>query len=92
VDLAARDLLDSPRVRALRDTLPARLEQIELTDREAVVLRALLDESSQEGIASALFVSTNTVKSQLRAVYRKLGATSRDEALTTARRVGLLDD
>lgn len=90
-DLAARDLLDSPRVSALRDTLPARLEQIELTDREAVVLRALLDEPSQEGIASSLFVSTNTVKSQLRAVYRKLGATSRDEALTTARRVGLLD-
>ncbi len=91
-DGAARELLDSPRVQARRDALPARLEQVELTDREAVVLRALLDEPSQEGIASALFVSTNTVKSQLRAVYRKLGATSRDEALTTARRVGLLDD
>ena len=91
-DGAARELLDSPRVQARRDALPARLEQIELTDREVVVLRALLDESSQEAIASALFVSTNTVKSQLRAVYRKLGASSRDEALTTARRVGLLDD
>lgn len=91
-DELAREVLDSPRVRARRDVLPARLEQIELTDREAVVLRALLDEPSQEGIASVLFVSPNTVKSQLRSVYRKLGASSRDEALTAARRAGLLDD
>ena len=90
-DTAARTVLDSPPVVAMRDLYPARLEQIDLTDREMVVLQELVRESSQERLAAALFVSTNTIKTQLRSLYRKLGATSREEALTTALQVGLLD-
>ncbi|MFB2599957.1 LuxR C-terminal-related transcriptional regulator [Herbiconiux sp. P17] len=42
-------------------------------------------------MASALFVSINTVKSQLRSLYRKLGVASREEALVAAAERGLLE-
>lgn len=61
-----------------------------LTAREAVVLHALTRTGSATEIAEALVVSPNTVKSQLRSLYRKLGVTSRPEALDAARRLGLL--
>jgi LuxR family maltose regulon positive regulatory protein len=41
-------------------------------------------------IAYALGVTQNTIKSQLRGLYRKLGAVSRDEAVLAARTAGLL--
>jgi LuxR family maltose regulon positive regulatory protein len=37
-----------------------------------------------------LFLSANTVKTHLRAIYRKLGAHSRDEAVSRARALDLL--
>ena len=42
-------------------------------------------------IADELFVSANTVKTQARAVYQKLGVSSRAEAVACARAAGLLD-
>mgnify|MGYP003624058350 CR=1 FL=1 len=42
-------------------------------------------------IADELFVSRNTVKTHVRAVYRKLGASSRSEAVLQARDAGLID-
>ena len=41
-------------------------------------------------IAERLFVSRNTVNSQVSAVYRKLGVTSRSEAVTVATAAGLV--
>jgi LuxR family maltose regulon positive regulatory protein len=35
-------------------------------------------------------VSINTVKTQVKSIYGKLGAHSRDDALATARELGLL--
>lgn len=50
-----------------------------LTPREReVAQRAALGESTAD-IASGLHVSPNTVKTQLRSVYRKLGVSTRDE-------------
>ena len=43
-------------------------------------------------IATRLFVSRNTVKSHVAAIYRKLNATSRSDAVELARHTGLLDD
>jgi LuxR family maltose regulon positive regulatory protein len=57
---------------------------IELTERERVVLQQLVTTGNHAEIAAALFVSPNTVKSQLRGLYRKLGVASRREALLTA--------
>ena len=62
----------------------------ELTDRELAVLRLLPSELSLREIGSALYVSLNTVKSHSKGVYRKLGASSRDEAVERARELGLV--
>ena len=43
-------------------------------------------------IADDLFVSANTVKTQARSIYRKLGVSSRAEAVDCARAAGLLDE
>lgn len=63
-----------------------------LTPREQAVLNALAETGTVDGTAARLFVSRNTVKSQLRTVYRKLGVPSRDAALTRAALLGLLDE
>ncbi|MFF1571641.1 response regulator transcription factor [Leifsonia sp. NPDC058292] len=55
-----------------------------LSERELAVLRALERTPSVSAMAAELVVSTNTVKTQLRSVYRKLGVTSRDEAIAVA--------
>jgi LuxR family maltose regulon positive regulatory protein len=45
---------------------------------------------TQRDLAAALFVSPNTLKTHLGAIYRKLGAQSRADAVLRARRAGLL--
>jgi LuxR family transcriptional regulator, transcriptional regulator of spore coat protein len=60
-----------------------------LTDRERVVLARLSEDATLRQIASELFVTRNTVKSQVRSVYRKLGVSSRAEALARAQEAGL---
>ncbi len=59
-----------------------------LTSRELEILEALADHPGPVGIAQALGLSTNTVKTQLRSVYRKLDVSNRAEALAAARRQG----
>jgi LuxR family transcriptional regulator, maltose regulon positive regulatory protein len=61
-----------------------------LTAREASVLALLPTHLSNGEIGDQLYVSVNTVKSNLKAVYRKLHVTSRSEAVEVARRAGLL--
>ena len=60
-----------------------------LSEAEAEVLRLLARGLERKEIAGALYLSVNTVKSHLRSAYRKLGATSREEALDRARGLGL---
>ncbi|MDF1479310.1 LuxR C-terminal-related transcriptional regulator [Leifsonia sp. H3M29-4] len=55
-----------------------------LTDREFAVLQALMRTSSAASIAAEEVVSVNTVKTQLKSLYRKLGVSSRDEAIAIA--------
>ncbi|HKS46870.1 MAG TPA: LuxR C-terminal-related transcriptional regulator [Amycolatopsis sp.] len=62
----------------------------ELTPREVQLLRELPSLATIEEIASSLYVSVNTVKTHLRNVYRKLGVTSRRDAVIAARERGLL--
>ena len=61
-----------------------------LTSRELDVLRLLQSSSSLNALADELFVSPNTVKTHVQAVYRKLGATSRSEAVDIGRRRALI--
>lgn len=62
----------------------------ELTDREMSILRMLPGTATQREIGAALFISINTVKAYNKSLYRKLGASSRHEAVDTARRLGLI--
>jgi len=61
-----------------------------LTDRELTILRLLPAPSSLRELASELFVTPNTLKTHLRAIYRKLGAESREEAVIRARERGFI--
>jgi LuxR family maltose regulon positive regulatory protein len=62
----------------------------ELTEREIVVIRLLAAGLSQRDIAAQLIVSPNTVKTQVRTAYRKLGAGTRVQALHQAAKLGIL--
>jgi LuxR family maltose regulon positive regulatory protein len=59
---------------------------------ELEVLKRLPSEESTREIATALFLSVNTIKTHLRSLYRKLGASSREQAVARAYVLGLLDD
>ncbi len=63
---------------------------VALSRREHHVLAELASDRTLPEISQTLSVSTNTLKSQLRSVYRKLGVGSRQEAVAVARRTGLL--
>ena len=61
-----------------------------LTKRERQILDYLPSHLSRDQIAGLIYVSPNTVKTHIQAVYRKIGATSRAEAVTIARCQGLV--
>jgi DNA-binding NarL/FixJ family response regulator len=61
-----------------------------LTPRERDLLSLLPTHLSNAALGERLYVSVNTVKTNLRSVYRKLGTASRAETVAVARRVGLL--
>lgn len=63
-----------------------------LTAAELRVVLYLPTNLSLADIAERLYVSRNTVKSHAAAIYRKLGTSSRSEAVERARRAGLIDE
>ncbi|KRC62688.1 hypothetical protein ASE14_02365 [Agromyces sp. Root81] len=63
-----------------------------LTPRELEVLRALAGGLTTRGIADRSSVSVNTVRTQVKHIYRKLDVSSRHEALIQADRHGLLNE
>jgi ATP/maltotriose-dependent transcriptional regulator MalT len=58
---------------------------------ELIVLPLLATELSLREISARLYLSPNTVKTHTRTLYRKLGVTSREEAVSRATAFGLLD-
>jgi LuxR family maltose regulon positive regulatory protein len=62
-----------------------------LSPAELRVLQFLPGHLSYPEIAAQAFVSPNTVKTQAQSIYRKLGASSRREAVELAQEAGLLD-
>ncbi len=60
-----------------------------LSHRELLVLAEVEKGSTVAGIAAALFISPNTVKTHLRRLYRKLGVTTRADAIRKAKSLGL---
>jgi LuxR family maltose regulon positive regulatory protein len=88
----------SPRLDRLHTELVTSLDQASsalmgasaLTTAEVRVLQYLPTHLSFPEIAEELFVSRHTVKTQALSAYRKLGAHSRSEAISQARKAGLL--
>ncbi len=62
-----------------------------LTAAELRLLPMLSTHLSFPEIAAELFLSPHTIKSEMKSVYRKLGASTRNQAVTRARELGLLE-
>jgi LuxR family transcriptional regulator, maltose regulon positive regulatory protein len=76
--------LDAAR-KSLREAQTTNRQDVALTEREIDVLRQLAGSLSLGQIASELYLSQNTVKTHTMALYRKLGARSRSEAVKIGR-------
>ena len=82
--------------RALRSRLSAEHAPVapsasSLTAAELRVLPMLATHLSFPEIGAEIFLSPHTVKSQAMSIYRKLGASSRNQAVTRSRELGLLE-
>jgi len=62
-----------------------------LTARENEVLNLIAKGYSYDEIASAFDLSTNTIRTHIRNIYRKLAVTSRSEAIFEAAHLGFID-
>lgn len=84
------ELLDDAeaRLRALQDD---QMCAETLTTAQLRVLQFLPSRLTLDQIGEHLFLSRATIKSHASAIYRKLGASSRDEAIARARTLGLVE-
>jgi LuxR family maltose regulon positive regulatory protein len=81
---------------ALRDQLSRQRgtstpEASALTAAELRLLPLLATHLTAAEIAAELFLSPHTIKAEVKSIYRKLGASSRNQAIARARELGLLD-
>jgi len=97
---AANALPEAPALRAAIDAAWGKADDVAagalddadaLTLAELRVLRFLPSYLTLGQIAARLHVSTNTIKTQAHAVYRKLGVSSRSGAVERAAAIGLVD-
>ena len=96
----ARAILDSSadprglakRLAALEHPRPThrRTNGTELSARELVVLRMLGGSLSERDIGRELYLSHSTIHSHTKSIYRKLGVSSRPDALEHARELGII--
>jgi ATP/maltotriose-dependent transcriptional regulator MalT len=76
-----------PRLRAITQTASS---VVGTDDPERAVLRLLSTRPSNRETGRELYVSVNTVRSQVQAIYRKLEVSTRAEAVARARHLRLL--
>lgn len=75
---------------AIAARLAERIIRAALTPREMDVLRLVARGRSNKEIATAMFVTEETVKTHVKALFQKLGVHDRAEAVTVAAQRGLL--
>ena len=78
------------RAKQLNDALERRVMAEPITPAERRVLELLPTHLTVAHLADRLYLAPATVKAHLRAIYRKLEASSREEAVERARELGLL--
>ena len=64
---------------------------VSITRRETEVLQAITDGCSTPQVAARLYLSQKTVKNHLAAIYQKLDARDRTQAVLTALRMGIVE-
>jgi LuxR family transcriptional regulator, maltose regulon positive regulatory protein len=79
------------RARLTEERTPSVVEASSLTVAELRVLPLLATHLTFPEIGAELFLSPNTVKSQAMSLYRKLGASSRSQAVARSRELALLE-
>ncbi len=85
------DAVAQLRARLAAEQAPIAAGASSLTAAELRVLPMLATHLSFPEIAAQIFVSPHTVKSQAMSLYRKLGASSRSQAVARSRELGLLE-
>jgi DNA-binding NarL/FixJ family response regulator len=89
----AQDIADAARMVGLGMTVFASDsdgEAARLSEREREVLDMIAAGSTNREIAQRLYISPNTVKDHTSALYRKIGARNRAQAILRAQRLGML--
>jgi ATP/maltotriose-dependent transcriptional regulator MalT len=76
-----------PPPREMTDGVPLRLP---MTGRDLEALGHLAAGRSTAGIAAAMSISTNTVRTRIRRLQNMLGAPARDQVVPRARTLGVL--
>ncbi|MGW5519185.1 response regulator transcription factor [Nocardia africana] len=88
--IAREHQTDIPAARSEADSAqPTPLWMEPLTERESEVLRLVLQGASNTAVATELVITVDTVKSHVKRILRKLGATNRSELI--ARHAALTD-
>lgn len=62
-----------------------------LSERELEVLKGIVEGLKDRDIANALHISEHTVRSHVKSLYRKLGVSSRSQAVARAVRAGIIE-
>lgn len=65
----------------IKDVFESQLPALGLSNRESEVLREVVNGLDYQEIGNRLFISHETVRSHVKAIYRKLGVKTRAEAL-----------
>ncbi len=76
--------------RRLDGRSPALVLACPLTEREVTVLRLLRSALSRGEIAATLGLSVNTIKTQVKSIYGKLGVSARNDAVARGQQLGIL--
>jgi DNA-binding NarL/FixJ family response regulator len=66
------------------------MENIQVTYREAEILRQISDGKSNLEIGQALDIEENTVKSHIQSIFKKMQVENRTEAVMMAIRLGII--
>jgi LuxR family transcriptional regulator, maltose regulon positive regulatory protein len=90
-DVGAAGEARTLRARLAAERAPSAPSVSSLTAAELRVLPMLATHLSFPEIGAEMFLSPHTVKSQAMSIYRKLGASSRHQAVTRSRQLGLLE-
>lgn len=87
--MAGRSVLDPAVTRGVFGAL-GKDDPLALTERELDILQELSDQKSTREIGEALFLSEDTVRGHLKAIFRKLQVRDRAEAVSEAFRRGIV--